>query len=147
MSQSMNFKELQRLADEQVESYPLGPTIALTYLSVLEDCELHCSKEGAEVKRLGGLHVIGTSLHESRRIDNQVGFPPEISPFMSKIILVQNLEVRFYTQQIDMLVYVHCFTPLCKLHFKLSGIYHDKEATVFWFFSEHFCCVMVTIIV
>ncbi|XP_023552713.1 protein translocase subunit SECA2, chloroplastic [Cucurbita pepo subsp. pepo] len=72
MSQSMNFKELQRLADEQVESYPLGPTIALTYLSVLEDCELHCSKEGAEVKRLGGLHVIGTSLHESRRIDNQL---------------------------------------------------------------------------
>ncbi|MQL82076.1 hypothetical protein Taro_014519 [Colocasia esculenta] len=26
---------------------------------------------GTEVKRLGGLHVIGTSLHESRRIDNQ----------------------------------------------------------------------------
>ncbi|KAG6577168.1 Protein translocase subunit SECA2, chloroplastic, partial [Cucurbita argyrosperma subsp. sororia] len=72
MSQSMNFKELQKLADEQVEAYPLGPTIALAYLSVLEDCELHCSKEGAEVKRLGGLHVIGTSLHESRRIDNQL---------------------------------------------------------------------------
>ncbi|KAG6577169.1 Protein translocase subunit SECA2, chloroplastic, partial [Cucurbita argyrosperma subsp. sororia] len=61
-----------KLADEQVEAYPLGPTIALAYLSVLEDCELHCSKEGAEVKRLGGLHVIGTSLHESRRIDNQL---------------------------------------------------------------------------
>lgn len=75
MSQSMNIKELERLADEQIETYPLGPTIALAYLSVLEDCEVHCLKEGAEVKRLGGLHVIGTSLHESRRIDNQVGFP------------------------------------------------------------------------
>ncbi|KAI3778776.1 hypothetical protein L2E82_08160 [Cichorium intybus] len=28
--------------------------------------------KGLEVKRLGGLHVIGTSLHESRRIDNQL---------------------------------------------------------------------------
>ncbi|KAF3775289.1 translocase subunit protein, partial [Nymphaea thermarum] len=27
---------------------------------------------GVEVKNLGGLHVIGTSLHESRRIDNQL---------------------------------------------------------------------------
>ena len=29
--------------------------------------------EGSEVKMLGGLHAIGTSLHESQRIDNQVG--------------------------------------------------------------------------
>ena len=53
--------------------YPLGPTVALAYLSVLEDCKKHCLNEGSEVKRLGGLRVIGTSLHESRRIDNQVG--------------------------------------------------------------------------
>lgn len=72
MSQSLDLKELQRLVHEQSEIYPLGPSIALTYLSVLEDCELHCLNEGLEVKRLGGLHVIGTSLHESRRIDNQV---------------------------------------------------------------------------
>lgn len=72
MSQSMNLKELQKLIDKQSAMYPLGPTVALTYLSVLKDCEVHCSNEGSEVKRLGGLHVIGTSLHESRRIDNQV---------------------------------------------------------------------------
>ncbi|KAJ4700751.1 Protein translocase subunit SecA [Melia azedarach] len=72
MSQSMDVKELERLIDEQSEMYPLGPTIGLTYLSVLKDCEVHCSNEGSEVKRLGGLHVIGTSLHESRRIDNQL---------------------------------------------------------------------------
>lgn len=90
MSQSMNFIELEKLADEQIETYPLGPTIALAYLSVLEDCEVHCLKEGAEVKSLGGLHVIGTSLHESRRIDNQVGFPSEISFFIRTMILVQN---------------------------------------------------------
>ncbi|KAM5564334.1 protein translocase subunit SECA2, chloroplastic [Rosa sericea] len=72
MSQSRDLKELERLVDEQSEIYPLGPTIALAYLSVLKDCEVHCFKEGSEVKRLGGLHVIGTSLHESRRIDNQL---------------------------------------------------------------------------
>lgn len=72
MSQSMDLKEIERLADEEAEMYPLGPSIALTYLSVLSDCEVHCFNEGLEVKRLGGLHVIGTSLHESRRIDNQV---------------------------------------------------------------------------
>lgn len=72
LSQSVEIKELQMQADEQSEFYPLGPSIALTYVSVLEDCVSHCMKEGLEVKRLGGLHVIGTSLHESRRIDNQV---------------------------------------------------------------------------
>lgn len=74
MSQSKDMKELEKLVDEQSEMYPLGPTIALAYLSVLKDCEVHCFKEGSEVKRLGGLHVIGTSLHESRRIDNQVNY-------------------------------------------------------------------------
>uniref|UniRef100_A0A803LHH3 chloroplast protein-transporting ATPase n=1 Tax=Chenopodium quinoa TaxID=63459 RepID=A0A803LHH3_CHEQI len=71
LSESVNSKELQRLAEEESEMYPLGPTLALAYQAVLNDCELHCLNEGNEVKRLGGLHVIGTSLHESRRIDNQ----------------------------------------------------------------------------
>jgi len=73
MNLSYSLEELEKLANEESEIYPLGPTVALAYLSVLKDCEEHCLNEGAEVKRLGGLHVIGTSLHESRRIDNQVG--------------------------------------------------------------------------
>lgn len=73
-SQTMDPMELQNLVNKQSEMYPLGPAIALAYLSVLKDCEAHCLHEGSEVKRLGGLHVIGTSLHESRRIDNQVSF-------------------------------------------------------------------------
>lgn len=73
-SQTMDPMELQNLVNKQSEMYPLGPAIALAYLSVLEDCEAHCLLEGSEVKRLGGLHVIGTSLHESRRIDNQVSY-------------------------------------------------------------------------
>jgi preprotein translocase subunit SecA len=31
-----------------------------------------CAEEGAKVKELGGLYVIGTERHESRRIDNQL---------------------------------------------------------------------------
>ncbi|KAL0323316.1 UNVERIFIED_CONTAM: protein translocase subunit SECA2, chloroplastic [Sesamum angustifolium] len=72
LSQSMESTELQKLVNEQTEMYPLGPSIALAYLSVLKECESHCYDEGLEVKKLGGLHVIGTSLHESRRIDNQL---------------------------------------------------------------------------
>ncbi|KAI4320590.1 hypothetical protein MLD38_034052 [Melastoma candidum] len=72
LSQSSDMKDLERLVNEQTEMYPLGPAIALAYLSVLKDCEAHCLHEGSEVKYLGGLHVIGTSLHESRRIDNQL---------------------------------------------------------------------------
>ncbi|KAM4077118.1 hypothetical protein ACJW30_12G115200 [Castanea mollissima] len=72
MSQSINLKDIEKLVDEESEMYPLGPTIALAYLSVLKDYEVHCSREGYEVKKIGGLHVIGTSLHESRRIDNQL---------------------------------------------------------------------------
>lgn len=89
MSQTVNLKELEKLIDEQSETYPLGPTIALAYLSVLKDCEIHCFNEGSEVKRLGGLHVIGTSLHESRRIDNQVNH------FCIPFLVKQILQIQF----------------------------------------------------
>lgn len=72
MSESVDSRELQRLAEEESEMYPLGPAVALAYQAVLNNCQIHCLNEGTKVKRLGGLHVIGTSLHESRRIDNQV---------------------------------------------------------------------------
>lgn len=72
MSQSTTIQALEKLMADDVQEYPLGPTIAHAYLSVLKDCESHCFSEGTEVKGLGGLHVIGTSLYESRRIDNQL---------------------------------------------------------------------------
>uniref|UniRef100_A0A7C9EPK1 Protein translocase subunit SecA n=2 Tax=Opuntia streptacantha TaxID=393608 RepID=A0A7C9EPK1_OPUST len=72
LSESVNLMELRKLAEEESEMYPFGPTVALAYQSVLNDCKVHCLNEGVEVKKLGGLHVIGTSLHDSRRIDNQL---------------------------------------------------------------------------
>ncbi len=34
--------------------------------------EKQCRKEGDEVREVGGLHILGTERHESRRIDNQL---------------------------------------------------------------------------
>lgn len=65
--------ELERLARGPGLGLDMAAaSIALAFLSILRDCQGHCQEEGAEVKRLGGLHVIGTALHESRRVDNQV---------------------------------------------------------------------------
>eukprot|EP00899_Mesostigma_viride_P008270 jgi/Mesvir1/17444/Mv08720-RA.2 len=50
----------------------LAELLAAAYDAVLEDCEAECRLEAQEVVRLGGLHVIGTELHVSRRIDNQL---------------------------------------------------------------------------
>nr|YP_010952173.1 preprotein translocase subunit SecA [Gloiopeltis furcata]WMP13842.1 preprotein translocase subunit SecA [Gloiopeltis furcata] len=42
------------------------------YMHILEKYKQLCKKEKEEVLLLGGLHVIGTERHESRRIDNQL---------------------------------------------------------------------------
>lgn len=68
-----NEQELEMMAGCQgAEIITLGPAIAVAYLSIFRDCQAHCRREGDEVKEFGGLHVLGTTLHESRRIDNQL---------------------------------------------------------------------------
>ena len=42
------------------------------YQAKLEECRALCKKEHDEVIALGGLHILGTERHESRRIDNQL---------------------------------------------------------------------------
>ena len=42
------------------------------YEKALETARNTCEKEKQEVVRLGGLHILGTERHESRRIDNQL---------------------------------------------------------------------------
>jgi preprotein translocase subunit SecA len=42
------------------------------FAEVVERYEAACKAEGEEVKELGGLHILGTERHESRRIDNQL---------------------------------------------------------------------------
>jgi preprotein translocase subunit SecA len=42
------------------------------YTELLEHFKAECKAEGDEVRSLGGLYVLGTERHESRRIDNQL---------------------------------------------------------------------------
>ena len=42
------------------------------YTALLEQFKASCAEEGEEVRKLGGLYVLGTERHESRRIDNQL---------------------------------------------------------------------------
>ena len=39
---------------------------------VLADCETQCAREAALVREIGGLQVVGTAIHDSRRVDNQL---------------------------------------------------------------------------
>jgi preprotein translocase subunit SecA len=42
------------------------------YARIMQHCSGVCAREHDEVVKLGGLHIIGTERHESRRIDNQL---------------------------------------------------------------------------
>ena len=42
------------------------------YAELLAEFKASCGQEGDEVRNLGGLYVLGTERHESRRIDNQL---------------------------------------------------------------------------
>ncbi|MFN8026723.1 MAG: preprotein translocase subunit SecA [Acidimicrobiia bacterium] len=42
------------------------------YEELVEKFKVECAEAGAEVRELGGLYVLGTERHESRRIDNQL---------------------------------------------------------------------------
>lgn len=42
------------------------------YAKALEEAKRICEKDKEEVIKLGGLHILGTERHESRRIDNQL---------------------------------------------------------------------------
>jgi preprotein translocase subunit SecA len=42
------------------------------YVEILEGFKEACKKEGDDIRALGGLYVLGTERHDSRRIDNQL---------------------------------------------------------------------------
>jgi preprotein translocase subunit SecA len=62
MLAKLEFKEQNRNADTEPDDF--AKTVA--------KYEQSCKEEGEEVKALGGLHILGTERHESRRIDNQL---------------------------------------------------------------------------
>jgi preprotein translocase subunit SecA len=62
MLAKLEFKEQGRDPDAEPEEFA---KVILKY-------EADCKAEGEEVKKIGGLHILGTERHESRRIDNQL---------------------------------------------------------------------------
>ncbi len=62
MIAKLEFKEQGRDADAEPADFE----------KVVEKYEASCKKEGDEVREAGGLHIVGTERHESRRIDNQL---------------------------------------------------------------------------
>jgi preprotein translocase subunit SecA len=63
------------LARREVKAEGLDPDSdegAPRYKQLLEKFETECKAEGDRIRELGGLYVLGTERHESRRIDNQL---------------------------------------------------------------------------
>ena len=73
-SEFMAWADLKRLTDD--DNQPLYPTRlevpAEVWAEAVGKYETEMKTEGREVAALGGLHIIGTERHESRRIDNQL---------------------------------------------------------------------------
>ncbi|MDI1431548.1 preprotein translocase subunit SecA [Polyangium sorediatum] len=62
MLAKLRFKEQNRLPEAEPEAFE----------ELTEQIRKECEAEGAEVREAGGLFIIGTERHESRRIDNQL---------------------------------------------------------------------------
>ncbi len=62
MIAKLEFREQGRDPDKEPEAFA----------EVVERHDASCKSEGDEVRGLGGLHILGTERHESRRIDNQL---------------------------------------------------------------------------
>jgi preprotein translocase subunit SecA len=60
------------LADMQEEYQEARLAAQARYVELLHQFKDECSAEGDKVRELGGLYVLGTERHESRRIDNQL---------------------------------------------------------------------------
>ncbi len=63
------------LAGRQVRAEGLDPETdegKVRYQALLQTYKAECEAEGDKIRQLGGLYVLGTERHESRRIDNQL---------------------------------------------------------------------------
>jgi preprotein translocase subunit SecA len=62
MLAKLKFKEQNRIPEAETEAFE----------ELTEELRDRCKKEGDEVREVGGLYILGTERHESRRIDNQL---------------------------------------------------------------------------
>ncbi|MBK9262954.1 MAG: preprotein translocase subunit SecA [Polyangiaceae bacterium] len=62
MLAKLRFKEQNRLPEAEPEAFE----------ALVEELRKSCQEEGEEIRAVGGLYIVGTERHESRRIDNQL---------------------------------------------------------------------------
>jgi preprotein translocase subunit SecA len=62
MMAKIKFKAQNRIPEAEPEEFD----------KLVDEIKIECTKEGDEVRELGGLYILGTERHESRRIDNQL---------------------------------------------------------------------------
>jgi preprotein translocase subunit SecA len=69
-----NYEELlnQPLSEIEILGDPVSQLFTSLYKAVFSETKVIAFTESKEIRELGGLHVIGTERHESRRIDNQL---------------------------------------------------------------------------
>jgi len=70
----LNYQELlkQAISDLEKQSEPEICLFVKLHQAIVEEQKQILAKEGQDLRKLGGLHVIGTERHESRRVDNQL---------------------------------------------------------------------------
>jgi len=89
--------------------------------ATLTDCVEYCAEDGRLVRRLGGLQVIGTQVHESRRIDNQLRGRAGRQGDPGRTIFVLSLE--------DELLRVHCPGWAMRPVWDVAGLPHDAPVS------------------
>jgi len=62
MLAKLRFKEENRMPEAEPEAFE----------ELVEQLRKECQAEGEEIRKAGGLYIVGTERHESRRIDNQL---------------------------------------------------------------------------
>ena len=62
----------RRQEEKQGGPNPVVNALRQAASDVLADCETQCAREAALVREIGGLQVVGTAIHDSRRVDNQL---------------------------------------------------------------------------
>ena len=70
----LSYKEILKepLSDLEKKDNPEIRLFLDIYQNILKEKKILAQKDGEYLRKLGGLHVIGTERHESRRIDNQL---------------------------------------------------------------------------
>ena len=70
----LNYKQFLKIPVPELEQTEdlAKKCFAQLYKTILEETDITTKEQREEIKKRGGLHVIGTERHESRRIDNQL---------------------------------------------------------------------------